>query len=82
MAPSKYPLDCNASSAANAIATPRTSGLRPRRAAAVAAADTVVATARNVTALDDLVAAHPGQVEDVPLDVTDTASIPGNGSCP
>jgi len=46
-------------------------------AAAVAADDTVVATARNVTALDDLVAAHPGQVEAVPLDVTDTASSQG-----
>jgi NAD(P)-dependent dehydrogenase (short-subunit alcohol dehydrogenase family) len=43
--------------------------------AAVAAADTVVATARKVTALDDLVAAHPGQVEALALDVTDTASI-------
>jgi NAD(P)-dependent dehydrogenase (short-subunit alcohol dehydrogenase family) len=43
--------------------------------AAVAADDTVVATARNVKALDDLVAAHPGQVEALPLDVTDTASI-------
>ena len=31
--------------------------------AAVAAGDVVVATARRVTALDDLVAAHPGQVE-------------------
>src|ERR1700691_5720126 len=43
--------------------------------AAVAADDTVVATARNVTALADLVAAHPGQVEALSLDVTDTASI-------
>jgi NAD(P)-dependent dehydrogenase (short-subunit alcohol dehydrogenase family) len=43
--------------------------------AAVAADDTVVATARNVTALDDLVAAHPGQVEALRLDVTDAASI-------
>jgi NAD(P)-dependent dehydrogenase (short-subunit alcohol dehydrogenase family) len=43
--------------------------------AAVAAGDTVVATARNVKALDDLVAAHPGQVEALALDVTDTASI-------
>ena len=43
--------------------------------AAVAADDTVVATARKVTALDDLVAAHPGQVEALALDVTDTASI-------
>jgi NAD(P)-dependent dehydrogenase (short-subunit alcohol dehydrogenase family) len=45
--------------------------------AAVAADDTVVATARSVAALDDLVAAHPGQVEALPLDVTDTASIQG-----
>jgi NAD(P)-dependent dehydrogenase (short-subunit alcohol dehydrogenase family) len=43
--------------------------------AAVAAGDVVAAAARNVTALDDLVAAHPGQVEAVPLDVTDTAGI-------
>jgi NAD(P)-dependent dehydrogenase (short-subunit alcohol dehydrogenase family) len=44
-------------------------------AAAVAAGDVVAAAARNVTALDDLVTAHPGQVEAVPLDVTDTARI-------
>ncbi|HEX3923429.1 MAG TPA: SDR family NAD(P)-dependent oxidoreductase [Streptosporangiaceae bacterium] len=43
--------------------------------AAVAAGDVVVATARRVTALDDLVAAHPDQVEALPLDVTDTAAI-------
>ncbi|MCP2164329.1 oxidoreductase [Goodfellowiella coeruleoviolacea] len=43
--------------------------------AAVAAGDVVVATARRVTALDDLVAAHQGQVEALPLDVTDTAAI-------
>jgi NAD(P)-dependent dehydrogenase (short-subunit alcohol dehydrogenase family) len=43
--------------------------------AAVAAGDVVVATARRVTALDDLAAAHPGQVEALPLDVTDTAAI-------
>ncbi|GAA2293477.1 oxidoreductase [Nonomuraea roseoviolacea subsp. roseoviolacea] len=43
--------------------------------AAVAAGDVVVATARRVAALDDLVAAHPGQVEALPLDVTDTAAI-------
>jgi NAD(P)-dependent dehydrogenase (short-subunit alcohol dehydrogenase family) len=43
--------------------------------AAVAADDTIVATARNVTALGNLVAAHPGQVEALALDVTDTASI-------
>jgi NADP-dependent 3-hydroxy acid dehydrogenase YdfG len=34
-----------------------------------------LATARNVRALDDLVAAHPGQVEALALDVMDTASI-------
>ncbi|MCK7626530.1 oxidoreductase [Streptomyces sp. RS10V-4] len=44
-------------------------------AAAVAAGDTVVAAARRTAALDDLVAAHPGQVEAYPLDVTDTAAI-------
>src|ERR1700684_3631464 len=43
--------------------------------AAVAAGDVVVATARRVTALDDLVAAHPDQVEALPLDVTDMAAI-------
>ncbi|MFI0772936.1 oxidoreductase [Streptomyces sp. NPDC021218] len=43
--------------------------------AAVAAGDVVVASARRVDALADLVAAHPGQVEAVPLDVTDTAGI-------
>jgi NAD(P)-dependent dehydrogenase (short-subunit alcohol dehydrogenase family) len=43
--------------------------------AAVAAGAVVVATARRVTALDDLVAAHPGQVEALPLDVTDIAAI-------
>jgi len=43
--------------------------------AAVAAGDVAVATARRVAALDDLVAAHPGQVEALPLDVTDTAAV-------
>ncbi len=43
--------------------------------AAVAAGDVVVATARRLTALDDLVAAHPTQVEAVHLDVTDTTAI-------
>jgi len=43
--------------------------------AAVAAGDVVVAAARRVAALDDLVAAHPGQVEALPLDVTDVAAI-------
>ncbi|MFE2989292.1 oxidoreductase [Streptomyces sp. NPDC059262] len=43
--------------------------------AAVAAGDVVVATGRNASALDDLVAAHPDQVEALTLDVTDTAGI-------
>jgi NAD(P)-dependent dehydrogenase (short-subunit alcohol dehydrogenase family) len=38
--------------------------------AAAAAGDTVVATARAISALDDLTAAHPGQVEALSLDVT------------
>jgi NAD(P)-dependent dehydrogenase (short-subunit alcohol dehydrogenase family) len=43
--------------------------------AAVAADDTVIATARNAAVLSDITAAHPGQVEAVALDVTDTAAI-------
>jgi NAD(P)-dependent dehydrogenase (short-subunit alcohol dehydrogenase family) len=43
--------------------------------AAVAAGDVAVATARRVTSLDDMAAAHPGQVDVLPLDVTDTAAI-------
>ncbi|MFF1507260.1 oxidoreductase [Streptomyces sp. NPDC058326] len=43
--------------------------------AAVAAGDVVVAAARRIGTLDDLVAAHPDQVEAVALDVTDTAAI-------
>lgn len=43
--------------------------------AAVAAGDVVVATARRPATLDDLVAAHPDQVEAVALDVTDAAGI-------
>ena len=43
--------------------------------AAVAAGDVVVATARRVAALDDLAAAHHGQVDVLPLDVTDAAAI-------
>jgi len=43
--------------------------------AAVAAGDVVVATARKVAALDDLAGAHPGQVDALPLDVTDPAAI-------
>ncbi|MGW6563490.1 oxidoreductase [Streptomyces hydrogenans] len=43
--------------------------------AAVAAGDVVVAGARRVGALDDLVAAHPDQVDAVSLDVTDHAVV-------
>ena len=43
--------------------------------AAVAAGDVVVGAARRPAALDDLVAAHPDQVEALALDVTDTAAI-------
>lgn len=43
--------------------------------AAVAAGDVVVAAARRTETLDDLVAAHPDQVEAVRLDVTDPARI-------
>ncbi|MFE9335113.1 oxidoreductase [Streptomyces sp. NPDC006925] len=42
--------------------------------AAVAAGDIVVAAARRTAPLDDLVAAHPDQVEALPLDVTDSAA--------
>lgn len=43
--------------------------------AAVAADDTVIATARNAAVLSDIAATHPGQVEALALDVTDTAAI-------
>ncbi|MFJ8865641.1 oxidoreductase [Streptomyces sp. NPDC102473] len=43
--------------------------------AAIAAGDTVVAAVRRTSALDDLVAAHPGQVEAVALDITDGERI-------
>ncbi|AEW99152.1 oxidoreductase [Streptantibioticus cattleyicolor] len=43
--------------------------------AAVAAGDTVVAAVRRPEVLDDLVAAHPGQVVPIALDVTDHARI-------
>ncbi len=42
--------------------------------AAVAAGDVVVAAARRISSLEDLVAAHPDQIDAVQLDVTD---IPG-----
>ena len=42
--------------------------------AAVAAGDIVVGAARRVEAMDDLVAAHPDQVEALRLDVTDAAA--------
>ncbi|MEV1039895.1 MULTISPECIES: oxidoreductase [unclassified Streptomyces] len=44
-------------------------------AAALAAGDTVVATARRPEALDDLVAAYPDRAVAAQLDVTDTARI-------
>jgi NAD(P)-dependent dehydrogenase (short-subunit alcohol dehydrogenase family) len=43
--------------------------------AAVSAGDTVLAAGRHAASLDDLVAAHPGQVEAIQLDVTDAAAI-------
>ncbi|MEU6927763.1 oxidoreductase [Streptomyces sp. NPDC046374] len=43
--------------------------------AAVGAGDVVVAAARRTGTLDDLVAAHPDQVEAVALDVTDHAAV-------
>jgi NAD(P)-dependent dehydrogenase (short-subunit alcohol dehydrogenase family) len=43
--------------------------------AAVAADDTVIATARNTAVLSGIAAAYPGQVEALALDVTDTAGI-------
>ncbi|MER6094362.1 oxidoreductase [Streptomyces sp. NPDC001728] len=43
--------------------------------AAIGAGDVVVAAARRTGALDDLVAAHPDQVDPVALDVTDTAAV-------
>lgn len=43
--------------------------------AAVAAGDTVIAAVRRTSSLDDLVTAHPGQVEAVALDITDGERI-------
>ncbi|MER5642548.1 oxidoreductase [Kitasatospora sp. NPDC002227] len=57
------------------LVTGATSGFgRAITEAAVAAGDLVVGAARRPEALADLVAAHPGQVEAVALDVTDTAA--------
>ncbi|MGW0251182.1 oxidoreductase [Nocardia goodfellowii] len=42
---------------------------------AIDAGDTVIAVARRAAALDDLVTAHPDQIEAISLDVTDTARI-------
>ncbi|MFB7515409.1 oxidoreductase [Streptomyces sp. NPDC056144] len=43
--------------------------------AALGAGDVVVAAARRTETLDGLVAAHPGRVDAVALDVTDTAAV-------
>jgi NAD(P)-dependent dehydrogenase (short-subunit alcohol dehydrogenase family) len=43
--------------------------------AAVAADDVVIAAARTASRLEDLVAAHRGQVEAMPLDVTDALAV-------
>ncbi|MFF0475014.1 oxidoreductase [Streptomyces sp. NPDC004284] len=43
--------------------------------AAIAAGDVVVAAARRTETLDDLVAAHPDQVDPVALDVTDAEAV-------
>ena len=43
--------------------------------AALAAGETVVAAVRRPEALDDLVAAHPGLVDPIALDVTDAAAV-------
>ncbi|MFE0654149.1 oxidoreductase [Streptomyces sp. NPDC059534] len=43
--------------------------------AAIAAGDVVVAAARRTETLEDLVAAHPDQVDAVALDVTDAAAV-------
>jgi NAD(P)-dependent dehydrogenase (short-subunit alcohol dehydrogenase family) len=55
------------------LITGATSGFgRALTEAAVAAGDTVVAAARNPDRLEQLVAAHPGQMSAMALDVTDT----------
>lgn len=58
------------------LVTGASSGLgRAITEAAVAAGDVVIGAARHTEGLDDLVAAHPDQVEALRLDVTDTAAI-------
>lgn len=57
------------------LITGATSGFgRALAEAAVRAGDVVIAAGRRVERLDDLVSAHPDQVEAVHLDVTDSAS--------
>jgi NAD(P)-dependent dehydrogenase (short-subunit alcohol dehydrogenase family) len=57
------------------LITGATSGFgRALTEAALSAGDVVVAAGRRTEQLDDLVAAHPDQVEAVRLDVTDTAA--------
>jgi NAD(P)-dependent dehydrogenase (short-subunit alcohol dehydrogenase family) len=57
------------------LITGASSGFGRAIAEAAAAGDVVVATARQVTTLDALTAAHPGQVDALPLDVTDAPAI-------
>jgi NAD(P)-dependent dehydrogenase (short-subunit alcohol dehydrogenase family) len=58
------------------LVTGATSGFgRAISEAAVAAGDVVIAAGRRPERLDDLVAAHPDQVEAIALDVTDTAAV-------
>lgn len=55
--------------------TGATSGFgRQLASAAVAAGDVVIAAGRHIDRLDDLVAAHPDQVEPLRVDVADTAA--------
>lgn len=58
------------------LITGATSGFgRALTEAALAADDMVIGAARRTEALDDLVAAHPGQLEGLRLDVTDTEAV-------
>ncbi|MBL1104771.1 SDR family NAD(P)-dependent oxidoreductase [Streptomyces sp. 5-8] len=58
------------------LVTGATSGFgREIAEAAVAAGDVVIGAARRPDGLDDLVAAHPGRVEALRLDVTDLAAV-------